>query len=55
MSCRDGVDFTNYMNNLSACRLCSQCYPGRDHGDPLPTVRMVGDEVEIVSNGDSET
>ncbi|XP_036089866.1 tumor necrosis factor receptor superfamily member 10B-like isoform X2 [Rousettus aegyptiacus] len=30
MSCRDGVDFTNYTNDLSACRLCSQCYPGEE-------------------------
>nr|KAF6402747.1 TNF receptor superfamily member 10d [Rousettus aegyptiacus] len=30
MSCRDGVDFTNYMNNLSACLRCSQCYPGEE-------------------------
>ncbi|XP_039724060.1 tumor necrosis factor receptor superfamily member 10A-like isoform X3 [Pteropus medius] len=28
MSCTDGVDFTNHSNNFSACRMCSQCYPG---------------------------
>lgn len=55
MPCIDGVDFTNHTNNLPACRKCSQCYPGRDHGDPLPTIRKLGDEVGIVSNVGSET
>ena len=53
--CADGIDYTNHSNTLPSCLPCMTCKSGPEPVVSVPAVRVLGDEMALKRDEESET
>ena len=53
--CTDGTDYTNHSNTLPSCLPCMTCKSGPEPVVSVPAVRVLGDEMGLKRDEESET